>query len=59
MLLTGRGCSCAPSAACYTEPMASKPKQPAGSPMSLGNMRHLGVQRLIASCLNDAAATKA
>jgi hypothetical protein len=32
--------------------MASKPKQPAGPPMTLGNMRHLGVQRLIASCLN-------
>jgi hypothetical protein len=34
--------------------MASKPKQPAGPPMTLGNMRELGVQRLIASCLNDA-----
>jgi hypothetical protein len=31
-----------------------KPKQPAGLPMTLGNMRALGVQRLIASCLNDA-----
>jgi len=31
-----------------------KPKQPAGPPMTLGNMRDLGVQRLIASCLNDA-----
>jgi hypothetical protein len=29
-------------------------KQPLGPPMTLGNMRHLGVQRLIASCLNDA-----
>jgi hypothetical protein len=29
-------------------------KQPAGPPMTLGNMRDLGVQRLIASCLNDA-----
>jgi hypothetical protein len=29
---------------------------PAGSPrgMTLGNMREVGVQRLIASCLNDA-----
>ena len=27
---------------------------PAGPPMTLGNMRELGVQRLIASCLNDA-----
>ena len=30
----------------------AKPK-PAGPPMTLGNMRELGVQRLIA-CLNDA-----
>jgi hypothetical protein len=30
------------------------PKQPAGPPMTLGNMRELGVQRLVASCLNDA-----
>ena len=29
-------------------------KQPAGPPMTLGNMRELGVARLIASCLNDA-----
>jgi hypothetical protein len=29
-------------------------KQPAGPPMTLGNMRDLGVQRLIASCLNPA-----
>jgi hypothetical protein len=28
------------------------PKQPAGPPMTLGNMRHLGVRNLIASCLN-------
>ena len=27
---------------------------PPGPPMTLGNMRSLGVQRLIASCLNDA-----
>jgi hypothetical protein len=26
-----------------------KQKQPAGEPITLGNMRHLGVQRLIAS----------
>jgi hypothetical protein len=32
--------------------MASK--HPPGPPMTLGNMRHLGVQRLVASCLNDA-----
>jgi hypothetical protein len=31
-----------------------KPKHPAGPPMTLGKMRELGVQRLIASCLNDA-----
>jgi hypothetical protein len=27
-------------------------KRPPGDPMTLGNMRHLGVQRLVASCLN-------
>jgi hypothetical protein len=31
-----------------------KPKHPAGPPMTLGNMRELGVQSLIAWCLNDA-----
>jgi hypothetical protein len=31
-----------------------KPKQPAGPAMTLGNMRDLGVHRLVASCLNDA-----
>ena len=31
------------------------PKPPAGPPMTLAKMRALGVQRLIASCLNDAA----
>ena len=31
-----------------------KPKQPAGPPMTLGNMRDLGVQRLLVACLNDA-----
>ena len=30
-----------------------KPKQP-GPAMTLGNMRQLGVERLLASCLNDA-----
>ena len=34
--------------------MASKPKHPPGDPKTLGNMRELGVQRLMASCLNDA-----
>ena len=29
-------------------------KHPAGPPMTLGNMRGLGVQRLVASCLKDA-----
>src|SRR5262249_29586335 len=31
----------------------AKQKQPPGEPMKLGNMRHLGAQRLVASCLND------
>ena len=31
-----------------------KPKHPPGDPMTLGNMRELCVQRLVASCLNDA-----
>jgi hypothetical protein len=30
------------------------PKHPAGPPMTLGNMREFGVQRLIASALSDA-----
>ena len=30
------------------------PKHPPGPPMTLGNMRALGVQRLVASCLKDA-----
>jgi hypothetical protein len=30
-----------------------KRKHPPGEPMTLGNMRHLGVQRLVATCLND------
>jgi hypothetical protein len=29
-------------------------KQPPGEPMDLGNMRHLGVRRLVASCLTPA-----
>ena len=29
-------------------------KQPAGPAMTLGNMRELGVQNLVAYCLNDA-----
>ena len=33
---------------------APKETRPTGSPMTLGNMRELGVQRLIASYLNDA-----
>jgi hypothetical protein len=32
----------------------TKQKQAPGPPMTLGTMRHLGVQRLLASCLNDA-----
>ena len=34
------------------------PKHPAGPPMTLGNMRHLGVHNLVAFCLNDACRTK-
>ena len=34
--------------------MATKPKQPPGPAMTLGNMRQVGVERLIASCLDDA-----
>jgi hypothetical protein len=32
----------------------ANPKQPTGPAMTLGNMRQLGVQRPLASCLNDA-----
>jgi hypothetical protein len=28
------------------------PKHPPGEPMTRGNMRHLGVERLVAHCLN-------
>ena len=38
--------------------MPSKPKQPAGPPMTFGNMRRLGVQRLVAYCLRDACRHK-
>ena len=31
-----------------------KAKRPPGEPMTLSNMRHLGVQHLIATCLSDA-----
>jgi hypothetical protein len=31
-----------------------KSNHPPGSPMTLGNVRHLGVHRLVATCLNDA-----
>ena len=34
--------------------MAASQKHPPGPPMTLGNMRELGVQNLVASCLNDA-----
>jgi hypothetical protein len=33
-----------------------KPKHPAGPPMTLGNMRELGVHRLVAECLRDECA---
>jgi hypothetical protein len=32
----------------------AKAKQPPGDQMTLGNMRQLGMQRLVATCLNDA-----
>jgi hypothetical protein len=32
----------------------TKPKQPAGPAMTLANMRDLGVNNLLVSCLNDA-----
>ena len=34
--------------------MANDAQHPHGSPMTLGNMRQLGVHNLVASCLNDA-----
>jgi hypothetical protein len=34
--------------------MAPKQRHPPGPPLTFGNMRELGVARLIASCLNDA-----
>ena len=30
----------------------ARQKQPADEPMTLGDMRHVGVQRLVAHCLN-------
>jgi hypothetical protein len=39
--------------------MAKTTQTQSGSePMTLGNMRHLGVHNLVASCLNEAAAIK-
>jgi hypothetical protein len=32
----------------------AKQKQPPSEPMTLGNMRHLGVKNLVAFSLNDA-----
>jgi len=32
----------------------AKAKQPLGPPMTLGNMRQLGVHRLVAYCVRDA-----
>jgi hypothetical protein len=34
-------------------PDGQKTKQPPGPPITLGNMRELGVKRLIAACLNE------
>ena len=36
------------------DPYGGEPKHPPGPAMTLGNMRQLGVKRLLASCLNDA-----
>jgi hypothetical protein len=36
-----------------------KSKQPPGEPMTLSNVRHLGVQRLIAYCLTRPVDTRA
>jgi hypothetical protein len=44
---------CLQGPAILTSAVPSPAGHPAGSPMTLGNMRELGVQRLIASCLND------
>jgi hypothetical protein len=35
-------------------PGMAQPKHPPGPPMTLGDMRELGVQKLIAACLNNA-----
>ena len=45
---------CLQGPAIRTSAVPSPASHTAGSPMTLGNMRELGVQRLIASCLNDA-----
>jgi hypothetical protein len=34
--------------------VTAQQRHPPGDPMTLGNMRALGVQRLVACCLNDA-----
>ena len=31
----------------------AKQREPQGPPMTLGNMRHLGVKQLVAYCLRD------
>jgi hypothetical protein len=38
--------------------MTAKPKHPPGLPMTLGNMRELGVHHLIGFCLNERAGTR-
>jgi hypothetical protein len=40
--------------ACHRTRFMIKSKHPAGPPMTLANMRALGVQRLLVSCLNHA-----
>ena len=42
-----------PAGLCLNNNAMAKQKQSPGEPMKLGNMRHLGAQRLVASCLND------
>ena len=43
-----------PEVMAVTARQGVKPKQPPGEPMTLGNMRHLRVHHLVATCLNDA-----
>ena len=42
-----------------TTTIEMKPRRPLGPPMTLGNMRELGVRNLIAFCLNDSCRHRA